>query len=99
LAQDTFALAEAAGFDNGHFHLVGHDHGAGLAWYVAGNDPEKKVLSLTTMSVPHIDFMSDALCGKENTTDETQVIASNYFNQFSLPDSATINNASLTNFF
>ena len=94
-AEDTFALAEAAGFES--FHLVGHDHGAGLAWYVAGNDPDSQVLSLTTMSVPHLDLMSDALCG--DNTDEAQVVASNYFNQFSLPDSATANNASLTAMF
>jgi pimeloyl-ACP methyl ester carboxylesterase len=94
-AQDAFALAEAAGF--GTFHLLGHDHGAALAWYVAGNDPQNKVLSLTTMSVPHIDLISDALCGEN--VDEAQVIASNYFNQFSLPDSATVNNGSMTEFF
>ena len=95
-AEDTFALAKAAGFNDG-FHLLGHDHGAGLAWYVAGNDPDNQVLSLTTMAVPHVDLMSNALCGED--TDEDQVIASNYFNQFSLPDSATTNNASLTAMF
>ncbi|KAL3917718.1 MAG: hypothetical protein SGILL_004583 [Bacillariaceae sp.] len=95
-AEDTFALAEAAGFADG-FHLMGHDHGAGLAWYVAANDPDNKILSLTTLSVPHVGLMSDALCS--NNTVEDQVIASNYFNQFSLPDSAFASNASLTDLF
>ncbi|CAB9496528.1 Alpha beta hydrolase [Seminavis robusta] len=95
-AEDTFALAEAAGFTNG-FHLLGHDHGAALAWYVAAHDINNQVLSLTTMSVPHIDLLSEALCGDNN--DEDQVIASNYFNQFSLPNSAAANNASLTEMF
>ena len=95
-ASDTFALAEAAGFDQG-FHLLGHDHGAGLAWYMADNDPDDLILSLTTLSVPHIGLMSQALCG--DNVDEDQVIASNYFNQFSLVDSATVNNATLTSVF
>lgn len=95
-AQDTFALAQAAGFDEG-FHLLGHDHGAALAWYIAANDPDSMVQSLTTLSVPHIGLMSDALCG--DNADQEQVIASNYFNQFSLPSSATRNNASLTQVF
>lgn len=95
-AADTFALAEAAGFTDG-FDLVGHDHGAGLAWYVAANDPDNLVKTLTTLSVPHIGLMSNALCG--DNVDEAQVIASNYFNQFSLVDSATTNNASLTGLF
>jgi len=95
-ASDTFALAEAAGFDDG-FDLLGHDHGAALAWYVAANDPNGLVKSLTSLSVPHIGLMSDALCGEN--VDEDQVTASNYFNQFSLVDSATVNNASLTQMF
>ena len=95
-ADDAFALAKASGFEDG-FHLLGHDHGAGLAWYIAGNDPDNLILSLTTLSVPHIDLLSESLCGEN--TDEGQVIASNYFNQFSLADSATRNNASLTTFF
>ena len=96
-ADDTFELASAAGFGDDGFHLLGHDHGAGLAWYVAGNDPNNQVLSLTTLSVPHIDLFSEALCG--DNTDPDQVIASNYFNQYSLPDSASANNASLTTLF
>lgn len=94
-AQDTFELATAAGFEG--FDLLGHDHGAGLAWFVAGNDPDGRVQSLTAMSVPHTDLFSAALCG--DNIDQGQVIASNYFNEFSLPDSATVNNASLTKLF
>lgn len=95
--EDTFALAQAAGFDEGRFHLMGHDNGAILAWYVAGNDPNDSILSLTTMSVPHIGLLTDAVCG--DNVDEDQVIAGNYVNQFSLPDSASRNNASLTDVF
>jgi pimeloyl-ACP methyl ester carboxylesterase len=94
-ANDTFELATAAGFST--FDLLGHDHGAGLAWFVAANDPDKRVESLTVMSVPHPDLFSDALCG--DNVDQGQVIASNYFNQFALPASATLNNASVTELF
>ena len=50
LAGDVLALAGAAGADR--FHLVGHDWGAALAWYVAGRYPER-VTSLAALSVPH----------------------------------------------
>lgn len=92
-AQDAFALAKAAGFDQG-FHLLGHDHGAGLAWYMAANDPNNQILSLAPLSVPHVGLFSDALCGENS--DHAQVIASNYMNQFALPDSASRNDAGLT---
>jgi pimeloyl-ACP methyl ester carboxylesterase len=50
LAGDVLALADAAGLHR--FHLVGHDWGAALAWYLAGHHPERTI-SLTALSVPH----------------------------------------------
>jgi pimeloyl-ACP methyl ester carboxylesterase len=50
IAADVLALAEAAGAER--FHLVGHDWGAALAWYVAGTHPGR-LLSLAASSVPH----------------------------------------------
>jgi pimeloyl-ACP methyl ester carboxylesterase len=50
IAADVLALAEAAGAER--FHLVGHDWGAALAWYVAGTHPGR-LLSLAAFSVPH----------------------------------------------
>jgi len=50
LAGDVLALAGAAGAER--FHLVGHDWGAALAWYLAGRHPSR-VLSLACLSVPH----------------------------------------------
>lgn len=97
-ADDVWAIAESLGM--GTFHLLGHDHGAGLAWYMAGNDDGPagpRIESLTTFSVPHSDLLSSALCG--DNVDDDQIIALNYFNQFALPDSALINNASLTAVF
>lgn len=95
--EDTFAIADSAFGEGIPFHLMGHDHGAALAWYIAANDFDGLLESLVTLSVPHIGLLSDALCG--NNTDLDQIVASNYFNQFSLPDSATLNDAALTGFF
>lgn len=93
---DVGKLVNASGFDSHSFHLVGHDHGAGLAWELAAFK-NVKLHSLTTMSVPHNDLMSEALCGPNE--DQEQIVASNYFNQFALPDSAIRNNGGLTKLF
>lgn len=50
LAGDVLALADAAGAKR--FHLVGHDWGAALAWYVAAHYPGR-LLSVASLSVPH----------------------------------------------
>ena len=94
LVSDVFALAEAAGFTD--FHLVGHDHGAGVGW-VAASQSQGEILSFTSMSVPHVNRFSASLCGDEVV--QEQVVASNYFNQFALSDSATVNNGQLTALF
>jgi pimeloyl-ACP methyl ester carboxylesterase len=94
LVSDIFALAVAAGFDD--FHLVGHDHGAGVGW-VAASQSQGQILSYTAMSVPHVDRFSASLCGEEEV--QEQAVASNYFNQFSIADSATVNDGRLTALF
>lgn len=50
LAGDVLALADAAGVER--FHLLGHDWGAVVAWYLAGAFPER-VATLVAVSVPH----------------------------------------------
>ena len=50
LAGDVLALADATGVDR--FHVVGHDWGAVVAWYLAVHHPDR-VSSLTALSVPH----------------------------------------------
>ncbi len=52
------ALADAAGAER--FHLVGHDWGAALAWYLAGRYP-RRVISLAALSVPHPQAFTRAL--------------------------------------
>jgi pimeloyl-ACP methyl ester carboxylesterase len=71
LATDVFAIADAAGFNK--FHLVGHDHGAGLGWLVASMDAGARVLSWSALSVPHVDAFSTVLFGPEE--DEAQVVS------------------------
>ncbi len=50
LAADVCALIDASGAQR--VHLVGHDWGAGVAWRVAQQFPER-VNTLTALSVPH----------------------------------------------
>eukprot|EP00310_Coccolithus_braarudii_P018205 CAMPEP_0183342232 /NCGR_PEP_ID=MMETSP0164_2-20130417/8376_1 /TAXON_ID=221442 /ORGANISM="Coccolithus pelagicus ssp braarudi, Strain PLY182g" /LENGTH=345 /DNA_ID=CAMNT_0025512755 /DNA_START=73 /DNA_END=1110 /DNA_ORIENTATION=- len=96
IATDVWAIADALGFQQ--FHLAGHDHGAGLGWTAAAAAPALygggRLLSYTAFSVPHIAAFNLALAGPE--PDEAQQVASTYFNQFSLADSATRNNESLS---
>ena len=58
MAEDILAMADTLGKDR--FHLVGHDHGAGLGWYMAGRHAEK-LISWTALSVPHIDAFGQAI--------------------------------------
>eukprot|EP00931_Biecheleriopsis_adriatica_P104456 TRINITY_DN79130_c0_g1_i1.p1 TRINITY_DN79130_c0_g1~~TRINITY_DN79130_c0_g1_i1.p1 ORF type:complete len:367 (+),score=41.35 TRINITY_DN79130_c0_g1_i1:124-1101(+) len=96
LATDVYALADAVGFKK--FHLAGHDHGCGLGWFVAAENHGGRILSYAGLSVPHDDAMSAAFMDTPDR-DEPQIVASNYFNQFALPDSATRNNNSLSKLF
>ena len=58
LANDVIAIADAAGFRK--FHVIGHDFGGAIAWTVADRHPDR-VLSLTSLSMPHPLALADAL--------------------------------------
>ena len=58
LAQDVLDLADALGHPR--LHLVGHDWGASVAWYLAAYHPER-VRSLVAVSVPHLAAYGQAL--------------------------------------
>lgn len=58
LGGDVLGLADALGAD--HFHLVGHDWGGIVAWWVAANSPGR-VRSLTVLSTPHPRALARAL--------------------------------------
>ena len=58
MAGDILAMADALGKDR--FHLVGHDHGAGLGWFMAGRHADR-LMSWTALSVPHVDAFLEAI--------------------------------------
>jgi pimeloyl-ACP methyl ester carboxylesterase len=76
LAGDVLALADAAGAQR--FHLVGHDWGAGLAWYLAGHHPGR-LISVASLSVPHPEAFLRALISS------SQAVRSWYMAAFQLP--------------
>jgi pimeloyl-ACP methyl ester carboxylesterase len=76
LASDVLALADQAGVDR--FHIVGHDWGAVVAWYLAAADPDR-VATLTAVSVPHPAAMAHAW------RTSTQVLRSWYMVAFQVP--------------
>lgn len=80
LAADVIALADAMGFQR--FHLVGHDHGAGVGWMVAYTYPDR-VRSWTAMSVPHI-----AAFGRAIREDPDQSQRSRYIGVFQIEGDA-----------
>lgn len=51
LADDVIGLLDDLGLERAH--LVGHDWGAAIAWYVAAHHPAR-VATLTAFSVPHL---------------------------------------------
>lgn len=83
LGQDIIDIADALGFDT--FHLVGHDWGAAVTWYV-GSAFADRVLTITPISVPHLDAFAEAL----NDPDSDQADRSAYFGLFQLQDSEDV---------
>ena len=58
LVSDVVGMADGLGHD--HFHVVGHDWGAAVAWYTALAYPNR-VRSVTAISVPHPFAFGEAL--------------------------------------
>lgn len=63
IATDVLAVAEAAGFER--FHVIGHDFGGAIAWTVADRYPQR-VLSLTSLSMPHPSALAEALADPDS---------------------------------
>jgi pimeloyl-ACP methyl ester carboxylesterase len=72
LLGDIQGFADA--FGRRHFHLVGHDWGAFLAWVLAAQRPDR-VQSLTALSTPHPDAFLTALETDEDQKRRSQYIA------------------------
>jgi len=58
LAGDVVGMIDASG--RRQVHLVGHDWGAAVAWWVAGHYPER-LASLSILNVPHLRVMKEAI--------------------------------------
>lgn len=80
LAEDVLAVAEH--LQLGAFHLVGHDWGACVAWWLAGHPPNR-LASLVAISVPHLGAFAEAI-----GTDPDQQERSAYFTLFREPGKA-----------
>lgn len=77
LGQDVLNLADAVGKNK--FHLIGHDWGAGLGWYVVYKN-HNRIISWTGLSVPHMRAFSKAIL-----IDKDQQKRSRYIKWFLLP--------------
>ena len=80
LEQDVVDVADH--FELGPIHLLGHDWGASVAWWLAAHQPDR-LASLTAVSVPHLGAFADALA-----TDPDQQERSAYFRLFRQADKA-----------
>ena len=74
LAQDVIDIADI--FDVESFHLVGHDWGSAVGWYLSSKE-NQKILSWSALSVPHMDSFIDAM-----KKDEAQKKKSSYISYF-----------------
>ncbi|MBP0437046.1 alpha/beta fold hydrolase [Tianweitania sediminis] len=77
LAADVIALADA--FGAARFHLVGHDWGAVIGWWVAARHPGR-VMRAVLMNGPHPDILA-----KQALKHPTQALRSTYVAFFQLP--------------
>lgn len=83
LCEDVLALQAACGAER--CHLVGHDWGGVLAWYLGANEPDR-FFTLTAVSVPHPGAWQDALA--DPRSDQRQ--RSGYIELFGRPDAADL---------
>ena len=58
LAQDIINIADSFGAKK--FHLVGHDWGSGIGWYLSAFN-KNRILSFSALAVPHLDAFGDAI--------------------------------------
>lgn len=79
LVADVLGIADVLGFER--FHLVGHDWGAAVAWFVGAEAPER-IVTVNPISVPHPDAFSAELAREGSA----QRQASFYFELFVSPD-------------
>jgi pimeloyl-ACP methyl ester carboxylesterase len=81
LVGDVIGLADALGAER--FHLVGHDWGGAVAWYVAGRHPDR-LHTVAVVSTPHPEALRRAYVGELGGD---QAERSGYMRFFRQPDS------------
>ncbi|MDX2355315.1 alpha/beta hydrolase [Dietzia sp. PP-33] len=74
LTADALTILDHLGMDS--VHVLGHDWGASVAWWLAAHHPER-VATLTAVSVPHLSAFGEALA-----SDPDQQARSAYFTLF-----------------
>lgn len=79
LVGDVIGIADELGFER--FHLVGHDWGGALAWYVAGAHGER-ISALTVLSTPHPRAFSIARQAGPSADGDDQRKKSSYMDDF-----------------
>jgi pimeloyl-ACP methyl ester carboxylesterase len=77
LGSDILNISKVLGKEK--FHLIGHDWGACIGWYIAQVYPEK-ILSWSALSVPHLQGFGEAL-----SKDASQKKMSSYMQRFQIP--------------
>ena len=80
VAADALAVLDHLGLREAH--ILGHDWGASVAWWLAGLHPDRTT-TLTAVSVPHLAAFSDAVL-----TDPDQQARSAYFDLLRQPGKA-----------
>jgi pimeloyl-ACP methyl ester carboxylesterase len=76
LVQDVLDLADREGLDR--FHVVGHDWGGALAWWLAAHHADR-LLTMTSLATPHPAAMGAVALRS------TQALKSYYVGLFQLP--------------
>ena len=74
LSDDALAVADSFGLERAH--VLGHDWGASVAWWLAAHHPDR-LASLTAISIPHLAAFSAAI-----ESDPEQQARSAYFGLF-----------------
>ena len=77
LSQDIIDIADEFNIDK--FHLVGHDWGSAVSWYLTSNFPDR-IITLSALSVPHLDAFVYSM-----RNDLIQIKKSEYISFFNKP--------------
>jgi len=77
LSEDVIEIANAFNIDK--FHLVGHDWGSAVGWYIVSNYSER-IITWSALSVPHLDAFVYSM-----RNDKTQKKKSEYIKFFNKP--------------